>query len=151
VKVDNLVFNRLGNSFSVMISSSNENVQIWDKVKFDSGKELYAVSTIPFSMEAKNVYFSCILKIKTQFYGIYFYNSENISFFTSSNIDDKKLFLPKKVDYEFEYNGDFFNLKIENAELIFKLSMSNPNFLKLENGNVFILEENFLKAVSELF
>ena len=74
MNVENLVFNRLGNSFSVMISSEEENIQLWDNVKIERGIELFAVSTIPFGFDGKEIYFSCVLKIKGNFYGVYFYN-----------------------------------------------------------------------------
>ncbi len=149
MSVENLVFNKLGNSFSVMISSEKENIQLWDSVKIDQEVELFAISTIPVIFEKKEIYFSCILKNKEKFYGIYFYKNDPISFFITENLDD--LSTIKKIDLEFEHINDFFQLKKENAELIFKLSMKNLQNLKIQNGNILLPKENFLRGILEIF
>ncbi len=149
MSVENLVFNKLGNSFSVMISSEKENIQLWDSVKINQGIELFAISTIPVKYNDKDIYFSCILKNRQIFCGIYFYKGENVSFFISENLDGS--FSIKKIDFDFEHVNDFFQLKKENTELIFKLSMKNTQFLKIKNENILIPKENFFKAILELF
>ncbi len=147
--VENLVFNRLGNSFSVMLSSEKENVQLWDSVKFNKGSELFAASTIPKMFDNKHIYFTCILKKEETFYGIYFYNRNNVSFFINKDLKDFSSI--QNFDLEFEYINDYFQLKNENPELLFKLSMKNLQFLKIQNESILIPKENFFKAVLELF
>jgi hypothetical protein len=151
MSVDNLVFNKLGNSFSVMLSSEGENVQLWDSVILNEKYELHSVSTVPFKFNEKNIYFTCILKNKENFHGIYFYNHKKISFFVSKNLNPDSLHYIKGIDFEFEHTDDFFTLKNDNAELIFNLSMKNLQFIKLENGSIYIPEQNFLKGVLEIF
>ncbi len=148
--VDNLVFNRLGNSFSALLSSEEENIQVWDRVKFNHNDELFAVSTTPFNFLDKNVFFSLILKNGNNFHSVYFYGRKSISVLISKNINFENYFKIKEPFLEAEHRNDFFELKGEQTELLFNLSMKNLNYIKIKEGKILIPKENMLRAILEI-
>ncbi len=129
--LQNLVFNRLGNSFSALLHYENKVVQLWDNVK-NSYFEITHVCTSdekPFSVSLyigeKNV---------------------DISF-------HKDGFLLENFDFLISQEG--FILKISLPELIFKLSMIKPAYMQLKVKEdyieIIIPEKDFFKAISEFY
>ncbi len=130
--LQNLVFNRLGNSFSAMVEYEDRTAQIWDDVKF-SGSFLLEITGI---CTEENGIFSVQFSVNRQTFKV---------FFNSSGFGIE--------DYSFSVGDEYFYLETDNPELLFKLSMTDFEYISVEKGNekltVKIPEKNFFKALGE--
>ncbi len=130
--LQNLVFNRLGNSFSAMVEYEDRTAQIWDDVKFSGGfiLEITGICT------EENGIFSVQFSVNRQTFKV---------FFNSSGFGIE--------DYSFSVGDEYFYLETDNPELLFKLSMTDFEYISVEKGNekltVKIPEKNFFKALGE--
>ncbi len=130
--LQNLVFNRLGNSFSAMVEYEDRTAQIWDDVKFSDGfiLEITGICT------EENGIFSVQFSVNRQTFKV---------FFNSSGFGIE--------DYSFSVGDEYFYLETDNPELLFKLSMTDFEYISVEKGNekltVKIPEKNFFKALGE--
>ncbi len=128
--VQNIVFNRLGNSFSAMIEYERETIQIWDDVKFCNDVS-YEIISVCLEND-----FKVYLKVGTK-------NAEVVF--------DKTGFSVK--NFHFDVLEGFFIHKTENPEILFKFSLSEFQFIKTaKEGSslkIFIPEKNFFKGIAE--
>ena len=131
MELQNLVFNKLGNSFSALLMYEDRTVQLWDDVrtKYFEIKHVCSTDEIPFSV---------ILKTEEKSY--------NISF-------TKEGFTIKELTFYLDKEEGFFKI-FEEPEYIFKLSMANTSVLRIENIEgklkVYIPEKDFFKGIFEL-
>lgn len=131
MELQNLVFNKLGNSFSALLMYEDRTVQLWDDVKtrYFEIKHICSTDEIPFST---------VLKIEEKIYNIIFTNEG---------------FAVKELTFQLDKEEGFYRF-FEEPEHIFKLSMANTSILKIENTEgkikVHIPEKDFFKGIFEL-
>ena len=131
MELQNLVFNKLGNSFSALLMYEDRTVQLWDdaRTRYFEIKHVCSTDEIPFSV---------VLKIEEKSY--------NISF-------TKEGFAVKELTFQLDKEEGFYKI-FEEPEYIFKLSMANTSILKIENVEgkvkVHIPEKDFFKGIFEL-
>ncbi len=125
--LQNLVFNRLGNSFSALLYYNTNNIQLWDDVKTDT----FEIKDICSSQNS----FTVFLSIKDKIYEIVF--------------DDRGFSLGNK---KFFVEDEGFSKEVKDTEEIFKISMANLHYIKTKKNNdikIFIPQHNFFKGVAE--
>ncbi len=130
MELQNLVFNKLGNSFSALLMYEKRSAQLWDDVK----TRYFVISHVCSSEKTP---FSVTLKTGTKTFYIHFssegFSIEDLSF----QLDDKE---------------GFYRM-FDEPEYIFKLSMTNSSFMKVENIEgkikVCIPEHDFFKGLYE--
>ncbi len=131
MELQNLVFNKLGNSFSALLMYEDRTVQLWDDVRtrYFEIKHVCSTDEIPFSV---------VLKIEEK--------NCNISFI-------KEGFTIKELTFYLDKEEGFYKI-FEEPEYIFKLSMANTSVLRIENIEgklkVYIPEKDFFKGIFEL-
>ncbi len=128
MRVVNLVFNRIGNSFSAMIEYDKFNIQITDSVMFsvyDTSVEVMGIS----------VDVDCPLKIYLNIGG----SRTDITF------DNDRVYIENLWNFIPSEEG-FLS---DNSELLF-LSGTDKNLSAyLKEGKLFIPQEEFLKSVAK--
>jgi len=135
MKVQNIVFNRLGNNISILIEYQDKNIQILDQICFNINDFSFEVSSICFDENTPlNIVMNAVSNSKRF----------NIQFlFTQKEllIEPLGVFIP-------EENG--FKGKVKNTEIFFKAGM-NPDIQRLLTGNhLFLPQDNFFKTVAYL-
>ncbi len=139
--VQNLIYNRLGNSISLMIDTGTEIVQLHDEVRFSiKGKEVdvFGISNI----EKGTVRIGLEIEKETLIFKIY----EKNGIFLEVENENREILLRYKEGFEYFIPNDNFNL-------IMKLLSNKFDFLnssKIENGYTLKTREGFLKGIAEL-
>ncbi len=135
MKVQNIVFNRLGNNISLLIEYPDRNIQIWDQVRFKLKGFSFEISSLCVEKDSLKIVMS-IISVK---------ENKKVSFvFTEKEllIDQIGMFLPSE---------EGFIGKIQNVEILFKAGM-NPNIRTLlSEDQLFLPQKDFFKTVAELF
>lgn len=131
MELQNLVFNKLGNSFSALLMYKDRTVQLWDDVK----TRFFTISHV---CSSDDIPFSIVLKTEKDVFHINF-TDEGV------NLDNLTFYLDKE---------EGFYRVFEEPEYIFKLSMVNTSIIKTENIEgkikVHIPEKDFFKGIYEL-
>ncbi len=142
MRLDNLVYNRMGNSFSALFSSPS--FQIMEKVNAQ--------------IEVENRIYNY------QIAGISCIEEQDNIFKIHINLNQKDIFLNFKSDgriilnvdnysYEMIYEDDYFRFPIDDFNLIVLLSMRNLSYFSFEKDeNYFVkifLENNFIQGIVE--
>lgn len=141
--VQNLIYNRLGNSISIMLDTGTEIVQLHDEVVFGIGKKktnVYGLSNLDEG------FLKIGLKVEGRDLLVRLYTDDSLKL--KVEIDSGEIVNLKYSDSSFQFfvSKDDFNL-------VFKLMKTNFQFLtvkKVEDGYVVSLGENFLKSLIEL-
>lgn len=147
MKLQNLIFNRLGNNLSVMIS--NPEIQIMEKIEspiiFEEKNLFYEVEGI------STVHFDgSILQIFLKLYSENFEYDAYIKFLQNGNI-----FVEAKEDFSGTFQNGIFILEMveEYPVWIFKLSavkLQYSIFEKKDKYKLKIKEEHLIKGILEL-
>ncbi len=141
--VQNLIYNRLGNSISIMLDTGTEIVQLHDEVVFGIGKRkvnVYGLSNLDEG------FLKIGLKVEGKDLLIHLYTDDSLRL--KAETDSEEIVNLKYSDRSFQFfvSKDDFNL-------VFKLIQANFKFLtvkKVEDGYIVQLGENFLKSLIEL-
>ncbi len=136
--VQNLIYNRLGNSFSLMIELQNEMVQLHDEVHF--------------SFKGKPVYISGISTLEKDkvIIGVMF---NNIFFSIEFVEDDGLTAVYKDFSLKFISNWFEYNLDKDNFGEIMKVVNEKYDFISVikdENGYKLRTKDSFLKGILEI-
>ncbi len=127
--LQNLVFNRMGNSFSALLLYKDQSIQLWDDVKTQQF-EIKHVCT------SEDKPFSVIVEIKGKNFSVEF--------------NDKGFVLK---EFFFLVSSESFFISFSDPEYIFKLSMTQTSFINIKNNqnsiDVFIPQQNFFKGLTE--
>ncbi|NPA53708.1 MAG: hypothetical protein GXO21_03460 [Aquificae bacterium] len=130
MKLQNFIFNRLGNSFSALFLYNEYSIQIWDKVKTEK------FEILNFCLTEENIFSVFIsfqsLKIEIQF--------------TNLGI--------KVENFSFSPTIGGFKILLTEPDFIFKLSMISTKYIKIEKKSneeieVFIPQNDFFKGLTE--
>ncbi|WP_293445252.1 hypothetical protein [Persephonella sp.] len=135
MKVQNLVFNRLGNNVSVLIEYPDINIQILDQISFNLRGLDFEVSSI--SIENNSL--KAVMSIKSD------KQNKKISFlFTEKEliIDQLGSFLPSE---------EGFTGKIKNPEILFKAGVDPEITTLFSEDQLFIPQKDFFKSIAKLF
>ncbi|WP_457641273.1 hypothetical protein [Persephonella sp.] len=139
MKVDNLILNRLGNSFSVMISYPDKVLQLSDEVYFFLKDTDVRVTGVCSNEDN--------LKIEIELI------SENKKEKTEIMLNNFLEIHSKKSTAMFYINDDRFTKEITEPEILFKLGFLKTDYIKIEQNNnsysLNINHENFLKGITE--
>ena len=134
-RVDNLVFNKIGNSISVMIFSEENGLQIWDKTDF-------VVLSAVFSLKGV-----CV-KDFIEFIFEIVYNDK--SYPSKLYLSDKNSYLQlKNKIYKINIEDEKISIEIEEPNILFNLSMKNLNNITVKNNKAEIGEKNFFHGITE--
>ena len=141
--VQNLIYNRLGNSISIMLDTGTEIVQLHDEVVFGIGNRkvnVYGLSNLDEG------FLKIGLKVEGRDLLVRLYTDDSLRL--KVEIDSGEIVNLKYSDSSFQFfvSKDDFNL-------VFKLIQTNFKFLtvkKVEDGYIVLLGENFLKSLIEL-
>ncbi len=136
-RVDNLVFNKIGNSISVMVFKEEKGLQIYDETDFK-------LNSLTFSLIGLTV---------KNFLDFYFYiNSSNKKIDGLLHLSGKDSFLEFGENrYNVIFEDGEIDIKITNTDLIFKLSLGNFKYISFQNEILKIKEENMFKGIVEFF
>ncbi|RUM59055.1 MAG: hypothetical protein DSY66_02180 [Persephonella sp.] len=136
-RVDNLVFNKIGNSVSVMVFKEEKGLQIYDETDFKFNSFTFSL----IGLTVKN------------FLDFYFYiNTSNRKIDGLLHLSDKNSFLEfgeNKFNVIFE-DGEI-DIKITDTDLIFKLSLGDFKHISFQDEILKIKEENMFKGIVEFF
>ncbi len=135
MRIDNLVFNKIGNSLSIMLFSDNGSLQLWDETDF-----LY--KSIPVSLKG------LLAKEYLELYIEFSIRDKKLE--ATLRLDDSNGFF-KAENYLFpvDIGDEEIILKINDANLVFKLSFGSFQKLRVEGEVVKINEKDFLKGFTE--
>ncbi|WP_457640001.1 hypothetical protein [Persephonella sp.] len=130
MKVLNLVYNRIGNSLSILIDYPDVQLQLFDEVYFNIdglNAEITAVSVEENSLKVR-------LNLKNREVELTFKeNSVVIPYLGSLTVDDEGYICP-----------------VDIPELSFKIGMSPELSQYWKDGKLFIPQENFFKTVVKI-
>ncbi|RMA97302.1 hypothetical protein [Hydrogenothermus marinus] len=147
MKLQNLILNKLGNNFSVLIS--NPEIQIMEKVRSGvniDNQNLYfeidGISTMNFD--------NTILQIYLKLYSPKFEYESYIKFF-----EDGRIFAFATEEFIGDFKEGIFSLEMveEDPAMIFKLSGIKPTYFTFEKEDKYkvkIKEEHLIKGVLEI-
>ncbi len=141
--VQNLIYNRLGNSISIMLDTGTEIVQLHDEVVFGIGKRkvnVYGLSNLDEG------FLKIGLKVNGKDLLIRLYTDDSLRLKVETDSEDIVNLKYSDSSFQFFVSKDDFNL-------VFKLIQANFKFLtvkKVEDGYIVQLGENFLKSLIEL-
>ena len=136
-RVDNLVFNKIGNSISVMIFLEEKGLQIWDETDF-------VFLSAAFSLEG-----ICV-KDYIEFIFMILYRGKKYN---------SKLFLSEKNCYlQFEdkvykvfVEDEKIYIEIDKANILFNLSLKGLKNISIRENMAEIGEKNLFKGIVEFF
>ncbi len=136
-RVDNLVFNKIGNSLSVMIFCNDKGLQIWDETDF-----VFLSSVFSLKGLCVNDFLEFIFEIvyKDKKYQSKLFLSEKVSFL---QFEDKK--------YNVSIEDEKICIDIDEPNILFSLSMKDLKNIYINNGKVEINEKNLFKGIVEFF
>jgi len=132
MKVGNLIYNALGNSFSVILTSEKSAVQLSDQISFIfKGKDVQLLSVCTEDQ----------LRLRL---GI----DERILDIT---VDEYLKIRSDEFEDIFFLDGDSYSLEIKDPDLLFKAGMVRTEYIRLSSkeGKVYIDGENFLRSICE--
>ncbi len=148
MKLQNLIYNKLGNSFSVMLT--NPEIQIMEKVNspisFEGNQFYYEIEGISTYHFDKSV-----LQIFIKMYSPSFEHDLFIKFLENSDV-----FVEAKEEFIGKFQNGFFELRFleEDPLIIFKLSAAKPDYFSFEKSeNKYIIkikEEHLIKGALEI-
>ncbi len=130
MKVSNLIFNPIGNSFSIILTSKEYAVQLSDQIRFVLNGR---------SVELISVCTEDTLRVKIRIDGKIF--SIYIDRYMEIKSDGFK-----EVLY-FDENG--YKVELKDPDILFKIGMVRTKFVKIDDNMLYITGENFLRSVSE--
>ncbi|RUM48329.1 MAG: hypothetical protein DSY47_05695 [Hydrogenothermus sp.] len=147
MKLQNLIFNKLGNSFSVMIS--NPEIEIMEKaeglINVENNTYYYEIEGIDTIHSNNN-----ILKILVKLFSKEFEYPVEISFLDNGDILVKT---KEELKGKFENENFIFSFVNEEPISIFKLSAYNAKFFEFAKEEKYVIkikEENLIKGLLEL-
>ena len=136
MKVQNLIFNRLGNNISILIEYPERNIQIWDHISFKLKGFSFEISSICID---ENDSLKIVMEI------ISGKKDKKVEFFFT----EKKLFIDQLGTFLPVEEG--FKGNVQNSEILFKSGM-NPDLRSLfSDDQLFIPQKDFFKTVAMLF
>ncbi|WP_457622000.1 hypothetical protein [Persephonella sp.] len=134
MKVSNLIYNLLGNSFSVILTSEESAVQLSDQISF--------------SLRGKNVQ---LLSVCTEDQLRLRLNIDKK--FLDITIDEYLKIKSDGFEEIFFLDNESYALEIEDPELLFKLGMVKTEYISLHNKKDRVYatldRDNLLKSISE--
>lgn len=147
MKLQNLIYNKLGNSFSVMLS--NPEIQIMEKVHspiYFEGKQFYyeinGISTMHFDKS--------VLQIFLKLYSPEFEHDLFIKF-----LENGEVFLEAKEEFLGKFENGMYNFELLEEEplIVFKLSAVKAEYFSFEKEDKYklkIKEEHLIKGALEV-
>ncbi len=136
MKVQNIVFNKLGNNISILIEYPDENIQILDQVSFRLRGLFCEISSV---CACEDDTLKIVMRITSE------KEINKINFlFTEKEllIDHIGSFLPSE---------EGFTGKIKNPEILFKAGVDPEIQTLFSEDQIFLPQKDFFKAVAKLF
>ncbi|WP_457636361.1 hypothetical protein [Persephonella sp.] len=135
MKVQNIVFNRIGNNVSVLIEYPNVNIQILDQISFNLRGFNFEVSSICVDNNSFKAVMSIISGKENKKISFIFTQKELI-------IDQLGSFLPSE---------EGFTGKVQRPEILFKAGVDPEITTLFSEDQLFIPQKDFFKTVAKLF
>ncbi|SNZ03953.1 hypothetical protein SAMN06265182_0515 [Persephonella hydrogeniphila] len=135
MKIQNIVFNRLGNNLSILIDYNQRQIQIWDEVYFTIKDRYVEISSICIDKD--------FMKIRMD---IYFREDRDYIDFL---FEKEKVYI--KNLGEFEPDDEGFSGSVQETEILFKIGMNTELRNLIRGEKIFIPQQDFFKNVALIF
>ncbi|WP_456403049.1 hypothetical protein [Persephonella sp.] len=128
--IQNLIYNRLGNSFSVIISNEEISVQLIDNIISETDR--FYVELVSLSTE-ENLKLN--VAVNNKFFNIQFNSDLSLTVYP--------------YEYKFIYERSFYYFTITDSNTKFKAGFTNFKFITFSDEKIAVPTEPFLKGIGE--